>query len=527
MEKQVERKDDGLNLPKDAQINLVLNNQDPEEDTIDLGRVFHRFKEKTRVFAWLLLFCLVAGISAGLLFYQINKKPLTVASVVTLRYDVNIMRNGRKVSSYKVSDLTAPDGSSLDLSQISSSYVLQTALQGVELSTSIPLSALQKKIAVQRIPTEAVRRQQELINSMMENTSTVSAAYEKAQQLEVKYTNRFIVTLTNGFGDEDSGLVYLEAEELRVLLDRILSAYNDYLIREFSRLKVPSDEISIIDTEVLDTMESLDLLRTAMENLTDFCDEQDAEIRKYRSWKSGNTLEELKRKAELVKAVDLGYLYAHVASNGIAQDKASMLTLYQYDLRTAETELTKVNEDIAAVQALMDKYKNDEIFVTTQESDSTKATTLTTDYYNGLVTAQAENYSKVTALKITINDLQGKIASLNNAGETGNAEDVSAELQRVFAVCGGIYGEISDQITEIVESPLYRTFAEASVAQGKSESFLTGAMKNMLMFGAVGAVIALALWFFSALAPELRHMEEEKRKKPAEAEGGKEAADHE
>ncbi len=530
MEKQTERKDEGLTLPKDTQINLVMNNPDPEEDTIDLGRVFRRFKEKTRIFVWLLLGCLVAGIGAGILFYQINKKPLTVSSVVTLRYYVEEAVNEEKevVERHRATDLTAPDGvTQLDLNQISSSYVLRNALSNIELSKDISLSALQEQITIQRIPTEESRREQEMINSMLENNSTAGQAYARAQDFEIEYGNRFIVSLTNGFGDEKSVKIYLEDEELRALLDRILFAYNDYLVKNYGLLAVPSDEISIIDINSLDTIESLRLLRDAMKNLTAFCEEQKEEIRTYRSWKSGATLEELERRAELVQDVSLDYLYTHVYNNGLVREPESMLTLYQYELRNAESELNRVNENITAVQQILNTYKNDEIYVTTQESDAAKYTNHTTDYYNELVLSQTENYKKAAELKLTISELQGLIANLKAAGDPGKAEDVSGELQKVFTVCEGIYKEISDHIAEILESPFYRKFTEASVAQGKTESFITGSMKNMIMFGAVGAVLALALWFFSALAPEFRHgdEEEEKQKKPEDPEEGKGAAE--
>ena len=47
----------------DQQIQLVLNNPDTEEDSIDLGNVFRNMKQKRRIFAWVLVLCLLVGIS--------------------------------------------------------------------------------------------------------------------------------------------------------------------------------------------------------------------------------------------------------------------------------------------------------------------------------------------------------------------------------------------------------------------------------------------------------------------------------
>ena len=62
----------------------------------------------------MLVLCMVIGLVAPLLLYQINPPMLTASSVVTLKYDVAQEKtvNGRKVITYSpAEDLTAPDGS--------------------------------------------------------------------------------------------------------------------------------------------------------------------------------------------------------------------------------------------------------------------------------------------------------------------------------------------------------------------------------------------------------------------------------
>ena len=138
------RDDNAFSRAKDSQIQLVVNSQGDDEDTIDLGRVFHNMKLKSRLFAWGLILCMMVGICAPLLLYQFTKAPLTVASVVTLDYEVvsRDSRTGVVRSRRQVTDLTAPDDTPLDLEQVTSSYVLQNALSGLTLSQPITLSNL-------------------------------------------------------------------------------------------------------------------------------------------------------------------------------------------------------------------------------------------------------------------------------------------------------------------------------------------------------------------------------------------------
>lgn len=87
MDRDERRKDQLLSVDKDANINVVLNQLSTDIE-IDLKRVFHNFKLRTRAYAWLMIFCIVAGICGSLLLQQFNEKPYTVSSVVTLKYEL-------------------------------------------------------------------------------------------------------------------------------------------------------------------------------------------------------------------------------------------------------------------------------------------------------------------------------------------------------------------------------------------------------------------------------------------------------
>ena len=510
-----ERQKDVLSIDKDSQIRVVVNRPDTGELVIDLRRVFHNMRVKGRIYAWVLLLCMAVGICAPLLLYQFTRKPLTVSSVVTLKYEVpnpdydeELQLETEQEPMIKVTDLTAPTGEGeVDLNQITSSYVLQAALNGLELSHPVSLANLRSNIRIDKILTEDSRRQQEVAASMIEDKN--SAAYTQVQDIQLTYDNRFVVSLTNGFGDEDDRRKYdLTDAELRLLLDRILAAYNDYLVETYADVKLPDDEISVIDIDNLDILESLDLLRDAVNNLYDYCDDKSDAIKGYRSWRTGRSLSDLMSDLEQARDVNVDYLYSYVYTNSIVKDRKTMIINYQYQLRNARTELDMVNENISTTQAILDNYKNDEIFVSMQESDSSRSTQTTTDYYNQLVLQQSKNYETAATLETRITDLADKIDSLNAVTEQAATDQASEELAKAVSVCHAAYEQIDAQMDEIMTSPFYTTYASHSQPQGKSESFLKGASKNMIIGAVVGVVIACGLWFLSALAPEFRTRKE-------------------
>ncbi len=498
-----------LSKNRESRIEVVVNRpRDEGEAEIDLIRVFRNMGRRFRVFAWVILLCFAAGVCAPLLLYQLSGKPLTVSSVVTLRYDV-VRRGsaGQVISRTPVDDLTAPDGETLDLSQVTASNVLQAALDGLELSEPVSLASLRNNIKIDRILTEDSRRQQEVASRMISDKN--SGAYSEVQNIRLTYVNQFVVSLTNHFAGENSRRTYdLTDKELRLVLDRILTAYNDSLVAAYADMRFPDDEFAAIDLDMQDILESLDLLRMATQDLYDFCEDQPTAIKSYRSWRTGMSLNNLMEMLDTIRNVNVNYLYSYVSTNSIVRDRESMITNYRYQLRSAQNALDALNKNIETLQSILDNYKNDEIFVSMQESDTARATKTTTDYYNRLIMEQADNYGKVARLEIKIADLQYKLDSLSAAGNAGQGsseyEKAAKELEGALAVCRRIYNQIREQFEEIHESTFFTEYAAHTVAQGRTDNFLRASAKKMVIGGAAGVIVACGLWFLSALAMEFR-----------------------
>lgn len=519
-------------LQNDRQIQLVVNHAGEDDATIDLGNVFHNMKAKKRLFAWVLVLCLVIGICAPLLLYQFTKDPLTVSSVVTLRYEapVKVMKEKTDGSGKKewvvpddpeyalVTDLSAPDGSALDVNQITSSYVLQTALNGMELSQPVTIAALRSNISIQTILTEDSQRTKEALAGLAESKD--SEAYKRLQDAEIKYQNRFIVSLKNGFsnGDEDSrNKLEITDAELKALLDRILSVYNDYLVMTYTDAKLPSDTFSVIDIQELDVSDSVDQLRAGIQTLFDYCNAKTDTVKAYRSWQTGRSLADWMETLQTFKSVYVDTLFAKVNGNAVTRNKTMLLNNWRYQLRTAQNELDKVNESIAETKKILASYKNDEVIISMQDSDTARSTKAATKYYNELIIQQTENYKKAAELKTTIADYTDRITRMEEAKETAVSEETEAELEKAKALALEMYTGIRAHMEEVVSSPMFTTLEDHSAAQGKTENYLIASAKKIIIGIIAGIIIACGLWFMASLLPEFS--------KGRKAEGnGKEAA---
>lgn len=491
---------------KDSQINVVLSPDMNGAGTVDLVNVFHNMKVRRRFFAWVLLLCMLMGVSAMLLVSQFTKPMATVSSLVTYDYEVieEEPEQNRRVAPYPVKDLTAPDGKPLDLEQITSAYVLQQAIDMTPLSEPITVEALRRNMLIQRNLTEDSKRKQEVAAQMV--TDKNNAAYTTVQGLELEYENKVVVSLTNGFSTDEESIskTVLPDDELKALLNNILNAYNDFMVLTYADKKLPDDAFSVIDTESMDFLESLDMMRTAVDNLYEYCEAQPENIRTQRSIKTGLSLEDLMQTLSTVRSVNVDYLYSYVYTNSLTRDSATILTNYLYQLRLATNNRDQIESNIATTQAILDTYKNDEIYVSMQDSDTSRSTKTTTDYYNELVLAQAENYDKLAEIEVQITDINGKISNLTGSTNTQADIEVGDELTNTLERCKQIYQMIRDYMTEIFNGSASNMYAIHSTAYGKTPGFIQQNLKYVLIGLVVGAVLACGCWFMSGLITEMK-----------------------
>lgn len=524
----------GSLLPeKDTRIQLVVNNQD-DEDTIDLGRVFRNMKLKTRIYAWVLVLCMLVGICAPLLLYQFTKPELTVTSVVTLRYDApnpeylkaeeekdeEALKKLEKIA--PVARLVTPEGEPLDLSVVTSAPVLQQALSGLTLSKPVTVETLRNNLTVTRVLTEESSRTKEALAGLADSKDR--EAYIRLEKTELEYQNRFIVSLANGFGDEDDNVKYeLTDEELRILLNRVLDEYNATLARQWADVRLPEDGFSVIDPETQDIPEILDSLDTALEDLYAYCEGQPDSVKEYRSWQTGMNLNEWMEAIRTVQDVNVNYLDAYVYTQGLMRDKEAVKLTFRYRLRTLQGDLEKVNARIAANAELLKNYKNNEVYVSMQESDSSRSTQMTTDYYNELVLKQQEAYSEASQLRIRIAETQENLDRLDASSNSADITEAEADLATALENAKTLYASIRAHMSELFSSSLYTTYSEHSEPQGEDVSFLKASWKKMLIGFVAGAVIGCGIWFLAALAPEFLH--KRKDDDPEADAKGKEAAE--
>ena len=487
---------------------IVKNEHANEETEIDLVRVFENMGKKRRIYAWVMIVCMLIGIAAPLLVAELSEKTESVSAVISFLYpDATAQK--------------APDGSKLDMNVLTSSYILQKALSTTKLSEYVPINAVENNISVENLLSQDTRQKLEVI----EKIATDGKNYDDILNLEYTYDGRYIITLKNGFSSdpESRKKTYLNGNELTELLNNIIAAYNLYFYETYLDFKLPDNTTSTYASENLDYIERLDNMLDLLKSLQKYCtDQKKASYLDVRSASDGMSLTDINNCIKMVKDIEVDYLYAYVYYNGISKDPDSMLTKFSYLLRNSQYDLDRINDSINDNYALIKEYKNDKIVVSTADQGTNQVSSTVTDYYNELIKNQAGFYSDKAELSENIANINDKLSGFHSGKSKADQHTyVSKELASLTSICDTLYDLVDKHASEIIDSEFYRnSFFDYIGAQYANSPFLSaGTLKKVAIGAAAGLFIGLLIWGFDGLAAEFKRGSK-KDEKDNSGEGG-------
>ena len=142
-------------IEENRKVEVVVKRDAAAEGTeLDLVRVFQNMGKKKRVYAWLLICCMLIGFAVPLLRAELADPVESVSAVISFIYP------GAKEG-------LAPDRTQLDVNYVTSSYILQSAMDKTHLSASIPVNALERNISLERMLTEETRQNLEVVEKVI------------------------------------------------------------------------------------------------------------------------------------------------------------------------------------------------------------------------------------------------------------------------------------------------------------------------------------------------------------------------
>ena len=482
-------------LGKNQKVELVVKRDaSARAGELDLVRVFSNMGKKKRIYAWLILACMLIGLAAPLFMAQMKDRTESVSIVINLLYP-------------SASQQLAPDGNALDMNYIKSSYILQRAIKRTQLSENIPISALERNISIEGLLTEDTRQRLEVVEKVINETSK---DYDQVLDVDYRYEGKYIVTITNGFSTDPEAKkkTYLDGNEMSALVNNIAEEYSEYFYDTYMNMRLPDNTLDSIKNTELDYIERLDEIVELLNSLSAYCsDIVQPSYRSYRSNYDGLSFADIADCIKLVKDIDVDYLYAYVFYNNVAKNAKSMVTKYSYQLKNTERDLNVVLGNIKNNNLLISEYKNEKINITSADQETMQESLTVTDYYNTLISNQADNYNKKATLGEKIANLNDKVSGFKNSNSsTAMTEYVEGELNNLVNICTTLYQLTEDHANEILVSGSYRNSLINYIgAQFFRDSFFNASnIKKALIGMIVGAFLAVVVWGMDGFIEEFK-----------------------
>lgn len=485
-ELEVKKEQQAESLADSKKIDLYINNPDNEPKGISIMNVFSRLKERFKIYVFVMVIGLLAGLLVPTLMYTFKEKQESAVAVLALDY-------------HGADEGKAPNGGDLDITYLKSSYIVENALNNVTLSKEVTTAQVQTNLVITGILTDKSKQQLEIINKLEELKNT---EYGKLVQSFVKeYRPQYIVSLDNGFGTSKTRL---SSSDLSHLLAAVTKSYNDYFVETYQNVELPANQIDAIDVDFLDYLEVLDKLSDSLTALEGYCDARATLMGGYRA-SNGLSFNDLGGAIhDLNKALN-DDVYAYVYLNNVCKDNYVLLNTYVNRKESLMTQLEVVTSNLTSLEAAMAACEKD-IYEIKTTGGATETIELKSNYYNQLVLEHESLGEQKTALRAQIDKLDYRINILS--GPEASADD-KAYVEEQIAInlekAKELYQLTSDASRELFYSNAYQNRYMHSITTYESES-LKDNLKLFALGAALGLFAGVAIWVIDAFAYEFKQV---------------------
>ena len=476
-------------------IDLYINNNEEVYHGMSIMNIFGYLKQRLHLFTYVILICFILGLLIPFAIYGIKSKSDSAVAVLGLDYS-------------GASSGLAPDGSTLDISYIKSSYIIQNALSDVTLSEDVTVAMVQSNLKITGILTDGTKRQKEVLDKLLAEKSNEYA--KQIQNFILQYRSQYIITLDSTFRNGNSKVALSNSDTSR-LLAAILNSYAEYFNEIYLDDTLPNNYIGAIDAESLDYLEILDEVQSSLSYLENYCSNKASYIPGFRA-SDGLSFNDLSSIIRTIRSSDIDYIYSYIYLNNISKDSYMALTSYKYQKREATLQLSETNEAITTIKNSIDNYQTDKVVISTTDSSQVKEVEITSDYYNELVGRLTSLNNQKSALEERITILTNRINRLEGAPATDEQVAKAGEyVDSALVNARSIYDLVNSHSQELFSSNAYNNRYMHAIVTTETDP-ITNYIKIFAIGAIGGLLIGACAWIGDAFILEFKNSKKEEMK---------------
>ena len=297
-----------------------------------------------------------------------------------------------------------PLGRPLDVGKIKSPYVIDKAIQQVDLyRTGITVEDVRSALIVEGVIPDDIMEE---ILIIKEIATKSPSKLEDLTELQYHPT-QYVVRLR-----QEASLKTLSRQNMNDLLNAIIYQYRQYFIEEYSDRYLLDTIAENFDQTRYDYFEIVQILDSQINNIINYSVVMQAKSPDFRSPVTEMTFGDILANVRLIQSVNLQRLSALVHSENMSRDRHQLATLYEYNIKRMTMEMNVCIENADVARKLAEMYEKD-VFVIDHlpEQDSYSQAS---EIYDGLLKDIFDLLSRANYLKEEIQFYKDNLRSLNS-----------------------------------------------------------------------------------------------------------------
>lgn len=351
----------------------------------------------------IIFLCAVIGLALTWFSFQKEGKRCFASSTLSFTFD-------------GAAQGEAPNGYRFDANGLLAEEVISAGLSASDLTDRYSVEEIRKNLSVRGIYPDDLISQMTSYESLAESTVSQQLMYSDyhPSSFEVKLYRDFDTTLPQ--------------EQVKSLLDNILTSYKEYFARVYAMGDVDAVDIGILQD--LDYFQQLDTLEVELNQAARYASEMADKEPTLQI--DGKGFSDISLQFEKRVQSEISALNATMTMNSLSKDLDRLYSMYEFQAKELQNQINIQTQRLDNLDELITSYgKTGVIYLSTSDSLN-KVDEQSSKEYDKLVNERNEVSSQIATLNNRMETVQKKLERLQaNAGETTDAiEKADDEVKR-------------------------------------------------------------------------------------------------